>query len=59
MKTAKWIIAALVPAFSAGLAMLGAGVKPGFEFWFGFAGAFVGGLAGKGLNRGLDKTQGE
>lgn len=59
MKTVKWIIAALVPAFVSGSAMLAAGVKPGFEFWFGFAGAFVGGLAGMGLNKGIDKTQGE
>jgi len=39
--------------------MLTAGVKPGFEFWFGFIGAAVGGIGGMSLNKVLDKTQGE
>lgn len=59
MKTVKWFCAAIAPAFVSGTAMLGAGVKPGFEFWFGFIGAAVGGIGGMALNKGLDKTRGE
>jgi 4-hydroxybenzoate polyprenyltransferase len=57
MKTLKWIIAALVPAFVAGGSILSAnGQQFSGMFWFGFLGAFVGGLAGMGVNKGIDKT---
>ena len=57
MKTTKWILSGLVPALAAGSAILTINPVPNFTFWWAVTSAFVGGLAGKGINHGIDKNE--
>ncbi len=59
MKTVKWIIAGLAGGFAAGNALIATKHPMDSEFWFLFAGGVVITLAGMGVNKGIDKTQGE
>lgn len=58
MKTIKWIIAGLVPAFTSGGSMLAAGMPMDAKFWFFFTGTFLGGLAGISVNKVVDNMRG-
>jgi hypothetical protein len=57
MKSIKWILSGLVPAFAAGSAILSIQPVPNFTFWWAVTSAFVGGLASKGINHGIDKSE--
>lgn len=52
--TLKWILSGAVPAFAVGSSLLISNPTPNFAFWWAVAGAFLGGLAGKGINGGID-----
>jgi hypothetical protein len=57
MSLAKWIISGLLPAFAAGSALLTTRPQPDFVFWWAVAAAFCAGLAGKGINGGIDSAK--
>lgn len=57
MSLAKWIISGLLPAFAAGSALLTLKPEPDFVFWWTVAAAFFAGLAGKGINGGIDNAK--
>ena len=57
MSLAKWIISGMLPAFAAGSALLTTRPQPDFVFWWAVAAAFCAGLAGKGINGGIDNAK--
>jgi len=57
MSLAKWIISGMVPAFAVGSTILSTNPTPDFRFWWAVAAAFFAGLAGKGINGGLDNAK--
>jgi hypothetical protein len=59
MRTFKWILAGLSPAFVTGGAILARNPHPDFLFWWSVLAAAVGGWAGMGINKAIDTRSGE